>query len=193
MCTELINMKLKKCSAILSLMSFIAMLLHIGYTTFAYLAFYNNPDLTKIFAIPFITLTCFHAVTGMCSVFLLTDGTALLYPKKNISTIIQRITAALIFPLLILHLNTFALLQSTSSDGQYVCFTLLLLSETLFYAVILSHSAVSFSKALITLGILCSDKTRKKTDISVYLLCAVIFAAASFSIIKGQITMFWHF
>ena len=186
-------MKLKKFNAILSLISFVAMILHIGYSVFAYFTLYYNPDLTKIFAIPFMVLTCLHAVTGMCSVFLLSDGTRLLYPKKNITTIIQRITAALIFPLLILHLNTFALLQGTSSNGQSVYFVLLLLSEVLFYAVIISHSAVSFSKAFITLGILCYDKARKITDRIIYILCAVIFSAASFSVIKGQITMFWHF
>ena len=177
----------------LSLMSFVAMILHIGYSAFAYFTLYYNPDLTKIFAVPFIVLTCLHAVTGMCSVFLLSDGTRLLYPKKNISTVIQRITAALIFPLLILHINTFALLQSTSSNGQAVYFILLLLSEAVFYAVIASHSAVSFSKALISLGIVCSDKARMITDRIVYVLCALLFAAASFSVIKGQITMLWHF
>ena len=187
-------MKLKKCNALLSLLSFTSMLLHIGYSAFAYFTLYYNPGLTRIFSAPFFGLTCLHAVTGMCSVFFLSDGTrGNLYPKKNISTIVQRLTAALIFPLLILHLSTFDLLQSSSSGGKPVYFILLLLSEVLFYAVTVTHAAVSFSKALITLGVLCSEKARKITDRIIYILCAVFLAAASFSIIKGQITMLWHF
>lgn len=187
-------MKLKKINAVLALLSFIAMFLHIGYSSFAYFTFYYNPVMTKIFAFPFMTLTCLHAVVGMCSVFLLSDGTsANLYPRQNVKTIVQRITAALIFPLLILHLNTFALLQSTSSNKQYVLFALLILSELLFYAVVISHAAVSFSKALLTLGRLGSVKALKITDKIVYILCSLLFVAASFSIIKGQLTMFLHF
>ena len=187
-------MKLKKCNAVLSLLSFAAMLLHIGYSAFAYFTLYYNPGMTKMFAIPFMVLTCVHAITGMCSVFLLSDGTkTAMYPRKNISTIIQRITVALIFPLLNLHLNTFGLLQITSASGQYVFFALLILSEIIFYAVILSHGAVSFSKALITLGLLCSAKALTITDRIIYAVCIIMLAAASFSIIKGQLTMFLQF
>ncbi len=187
-------MKLKKSNAVLSLLSFAAMLLHMGYSAFAYFTLFYNPLMTKIFAIPFIVLVCLHAAAGMCSVFLQADGTRLeLYPKMNIQTIIQRITAALIFPLLILHLFTFSLLQSTSSSGQFILFALLILSEVLFFAVIVSHCAVSVSKALITLGLLHSDKARKITDRIIYVICMIMFAAASVSVIKGQITMFVHF
>ena len=37
-----------------------------------------------------------------------------LYPKLNMRTVLQRISAALIFPLLIVHLKTFDLLKSAS-------------------------------------------------------------------------------
>ena len=101
-------MKLKKINAALGLLSIAAMLLHIGYTVFAYLAFYYNPTLKLLTAIPFMALACLHAVCGMLTLFLQSDGTRLeLYPKQNARTILQRVSAALMLPLLMLHINTF--------------------------------------------------------------------------------------
>ena len=184
-------MKLKKCNAVLSLLTFAAMLLHTGYSAFSYLTLYYNPVLTKAFAIPFAVLTCLHAVLGMCSVFFLSDGTRTeLYGRKNLRTVIQRVTAALIFPLLILHINTFGMLKATAEAGQYFLFALLILSEIIFYLTVFAHAAVSFDKALITLGILSSLKARKTVNRIVEPLCAVLFALTAFAVIKGQITMF---
>ena len=184
-------MKLKKISAALSLLSFAALILHMGYAAYAYLTLYYNPVLTKAIAIPLIVLTCLHAVAGMSSVFLLSDGTrADLYPKKNRRTIIQRITAAFIFPLLILHINTFSLMQAASSAGQILLFILLIAAQILFYAVFITHAGVSFSKALITLGIIASAKAQRVTDKIIYALCGVLFAVTAFAVVKGQLIMF---
>ena len=87
------------------------MLLHIGYTVFAYLAFYYDPMLKLLTAIPFMVLACLHAICGILTVFLQADGTRLdLYPRQNARTVLQRVSAALMLPLLILHINTFGLL-----------------------------------------------------------------------------------
>ena len=63
-------MKLKKLNAVLALLSTIAMIFHIGYNIFAYLTMYYNPTLKLVSAVPFIVITCIHAVLGMCLVFL---------------------------------------------------------------------------------------------------------------------------
>ena len=55
-------MLLKKTNAALGLLSIVAMLVHIGYTVFAYLAFYYNPTLKLLTAIPFMVLACLHAI-----------------------------------------------------------------------------------------------------------------------------------
>ena len=58
-------MRLKKINASLGLLAIAAMLLHIGYTVFAYLTFYYNPVLKMWTAVPFMVLTCLHAVCGL--------------------------------------------------------------------------------------------------------------------------------
>ena len=46
-------MGIRKLSAALGLFSIAAILVHIGYTVFAYLAFYYNPTLKMLTAVPF--------------------------------------------------------------------------------------------------------------------------------------------
>ena len=186
-------MKLKKINAVLALLTIAAMLLHIGYTVFAYLTFYYNPSLKQWMSVPFMVLTCLHAVCGMAAVFLQADGTRLdLYPKQNAGTVIQRLSATLIFPLLFLHLNTYDLLYSCIEGGRRLCFGLLLLSQPLFYGIALAHTAVSLTRALITLGWMTSMEKKKRLDRIVYVVCIIAFAASVYAVIKGQLTMFVH-
>ena len=184
-------MKLKKINAALGLLSIVAMLLHIGYTVFAYLAFYYNPTLKLLTAVPFMVLACLHAVCGMLAVFLQADGTRLdLYPRQNLRTILQRISAALMLPLLILHINPFPLLPSGAPAGQWLWFGLLMLSQPLFYATVLTHIAVSVTRGLITLGWLSSAEKQKAIDRVIYILCALAFAVSTFVVLRTELAMF---
>lgn len=188
-----IRMKLKKISAFLGLLSIFFLLLHVGYSVFCYLTMYYNPQLKYIMAIPFIVLVCLHAVCGMASVFLQADGTRMdLYPGKNMRTILQRVSAALIFPLLILHLYTFSLMKSSAESGNPGFIVLLILAELLFFACVITHVVVSLTKGLITLGLLSSQKVQKMIDRILYVAGAVVFFVSAFAVIRGQAAMFLH-
>lgn len=184
-------MKWKKMNAALGLLSILLMLLHVGYSVFAYLASYYNPLLKNWTAYPFMVAVSLHAVLGMTLVMTQPDGTSLReYPKQNLRTILQRVSAALILPLLILHINTFSLLRSTSENGQWFFFGLLILGEILFFAVVITHVAVSLSRGLITLGWLSDPGKQKRLDRCLYILGAVVFVVAVWSVVKGQLGMF---
>ena len=164
-------MKLKKINAALGELSILCMLLHIAYSVFAYLTMYYNPLLK--------------------TVFMHKDGSsANLYPKQNMRTILQRISAALIFPLLILHLNTFSLMKASAEKGQTVFIILLIIAELLFFAVVITHVAVSFSSGFITLGFLTSEKTKNNIDRIMYIIGAAAFVISAFAVVKGQVIMF---
>ena len=184
-------MKLKKISASLGLLSIACMMIHIGYIVFTYLTFYYNPMLTILTAVPFMVMVCLHAICGMLTVFLRADGTRLdLYPKQNIETILQRVSAALMLPLLILHINTFGLLQAAAQKEQWIWFGLLLISQPLFYATVLTHIAVSVTRAFITLGWLTSREKQKTIDRVIYILCAAAFVIAAFVVLRTELAMF---
>ena len=184
-------MKLKKINAALSLLTTLTLFVHIGFTTYAFLTFFYNETLKNIFSYPFMVFTCLHAILGMCIVLFFNDGSKLAdYPKQNVETIVQRITGFLMLPLLILHLNTFKLLQSCAADGKWFLFGLLIFSQVVFYVDVFAHTAVSFSRAFITLGKLSSIETKKKIDIVVYIVCAVCCAFVLFVTIKTELAMF---
>ena len=184
-------MKIKKINAAVGLLASLGIFIHVGYIAFAYLTFYNDPSLTILTAMPFMLCACLHAILGMGIVFFSADGTrADLYPKQNAETILQRVSAILILPLIVLHLKTFGLLQSCAESGKTAQFILLLLSQPLFYATAFTHVAVSFSRALITLGRIASPERKKTVDRVVYILCAVLFALATFAVLKAEIAMF---
>ena len=184
-------MKLKKINAWLGLLSIVLILLHVGYSVISYLTFYYDPVLKLVFSIPFIVVVCLHAVCGMLIVFTMKDGSrADLYPKQNQRTILQRASAALIFPLLILHIKTFSLMQASAENGHKVYIILLMLAEILFFAVVITHVAVSFTNGLITLGLLTDRELQKKIDRVVYVIGAILFAIAVFAVIRVQASMF---
>ena len=184
-------MMLKKANAILALLSSFALLVHMGFCAFAYLTFYYNPTLKTLTALPFALLTCAHAVCGMCAVFLLGDGTRLdVYQRQNASTIVQRVSAAFIFPLLIVHLRTFELLSSFSESKAWVPFALLICLQVAFYAIVTAHVATSFSRAFVTLGLLADRKKVRVLDRLAYLVCTAVFLIASVSVVRGELLMF---
>ena len=55
-------MKLKKFNAILAVLSAVALVVHMGYTSYAFLAMYYNPTLKGITCGPFIICACLHGM-----------------------------------------------------------------------------------------------------------------------------------
>ena len=184
-------MKLKKATAALGLASIVLMLVHMGYNVFAYLMFYYNPAVQMALSVPFMVMVCIHAICGMLSVSLKKEGGSLdLYTRHNIRTILQRVSAALIFPLLIMHINTFSLLEAAAQSAVPALVVLIFAAEILFFACVVTHVATSLTNALITLGILASRDTQHTLDRIIYVIGAIAFAVASYAVVSGQASMF---
>ena len=184
-------MKLKKTNAVMGILTILFLLLHMGYSIYTYLTFYYNPFLSKVFQVPVIAAACLHAVLGMLTVFLQHDGGRPdLYPKQNRRTILQRVSAALIFPLLILHMRNFSMMEASAKAGRSGVILLLILAELIFFAAVITHVATSLTNAFITLGVLASRDTQQKIDRVIYVLGAVCFAFAVYAVVRGQIFMF---
>jgi succinate dehydrogenase/fumarate reductase cytochrome b subunit len=138
-----------------------------------------------------MVMVCLHAICGMMTVFTQGDGTRMdLYPNQNMRTVLQRLSAALIFPLLILHLYTFTLMNNSATSGKIIYVILLIIAEVLFFATVITHVSVSITKAFITLGILCSKELMDKIDKVIYIVNAVVFVIAVVAIVRGQFIMF---
>ena len=182
-------MKLKKINAVLALLTTLTLLSHIGYNTYVYISLNYDETMATLTRMPFMACVCLHAVCGMCCVFLLGDGTrALDYPGLNKRTLIQRISAALIFPLLIIHLDTTGYLVQNAEDGKLALFWLLIFLQILFYVVIALHTATSFPKAFVTLGWISSTDTEKRLSRITYIVMTVTIVIASIAIVRYEIS-----
>lgn len=183
-------MKIKKANAILGLLTIPLMLAHIGYLSYCYLTM-SLPAAKNPLSYPLMAVCGLHAMFGMSALFFRADGTQTKqYARLNRKTILQRLTAILTIPLLVLHINTWRLLESASGNGQWFLFGLLLFAEALFFAVVLTHVAVSWTNALVTMGWLTSMDKKKKMDIAGYIVLALVFAAAVYAVLPAQIAMF---
>lgn len=184
-------MSLKKCNAVCALATTLALLVHVGYNAFAYLTLYYNPTLKVLTAFPFLFCACLHAAMGIYAVFFNADGTRMgLYKRQNWHTLVQRIAAFAIAPLLVAHMHTFSLLQGAATGEAWGAFALVLVLQLAFYAAIAVHVALSLSRALITLGLLGSRETQKRLDRLVCVICAAAMLAAAVIVVRGQLAMF---
>ena len=183
--------RLKKINAVLGLLTIMLLIAHAVYYAFSYITMYYNPAAKIILAAPLITAACLHAVLGMSLVFVQSDGTDLtLYPQYNKGTILQRLSAALIFPLLMLHVNTFRIMKASSEAGRHAPVIIMIVIELLFFAVVFTHVSLSFSRALVTLGLLSSEDRKRAIDRTVYVICAVLFVFCLIAVARTQLIMF---
>lgn len=184
-------MILKKINAGLGLLSILFMILHIGFTTYSYLTMYYNPKLKNILSYPFMILVIIHVILGIVIFIRQRDGKSHnIYPKNNFRTILQRLTAILIIPLLILHINIFSIMKSSANNGSSFIIYLMIIAELLFFGSVITHVVVSFSNAFITLGLITSKKVQKIIDIIMYVLGAIAFVITVYAVITLQVNMF---
>ena len=169
-------MAIKKWNARLSLLTTALLLIHEGYQLYAYITFYYNPTLSKVTG--YAAAGCFvlHGILSAIGVFVLHDAKTVAYKRLNIRTVLQRISAAMIIVLLPLHIFSFSLLMSSAGGVGYV---LTEIAQILFYAALSCHIALSFSNALITLGRLSDIKKKRIIDVVAFVICALLFIAAS--------------
>ncbi|MCR5383268.1 MAG: hypothetical protein K6E72_01320 [Saccharofermentans sp.] len=179
----------KKINAVLGLILVTAFLIHIIYEIYAYLTFYYNPVFTRAIADSAMSIAVLHMLFSAFIVFISHDkGMGMRYFKLNIRTLLQRISAIAIVVLLFPHLKTFSLLKESYGTNMFL-FASVMTAQILFYAAILFHISVSTTNAFITLGIMSSEKARKRLDVTVSTICILLFIAASFVIVRSQLIM----
>lgn len=161
-------MSLRKINAALSLVSTILILIHsIFYGVWMLL----RCSIAKISALPSRILVVFmlaHAIISVALGVLGHKGAQKIkckgYPKQNLSTMLQRISGILLILLIGFHI--------AGAITHFQPKILHAILHPLFFVIVLSHVAVSTSKAFITLGI-GNTKAIKIIDIMVKVICVL--------------------
>ena len=167
-------MKLRKINAVLSLLSTVLLLDHAIFLSVWMLSGCTIQQSATNLPWLLVWLMAAHAALSIALGILGHKGAEKReckeYPQMNIPTIMQRFSGILMLPLTTLHvLGTVGILHPPK-----LVHTLL---PPVFFAIVLAHTAVSVSKALITLGI-GSAKFIKTADIIAKALCAATLLAS---------------
>ena len=167
-------MKLKKANALFGLLTILLLLVHAGYQMIAYVKFLYNPFVTKLLSYLVLGALLIHMVLGMSILMFAHDGSDLgKYPRQNRAVILQRASAIGILVFVFGHMKAYDIL--TSHFGGHFSLVLALLLQTLFFGSAFLHVGISFSRALITLGLLSSPEKKKILDWVVWVLCGIAF------------------
>ncbi|MBR6959855.1 MAG: hypothetical protein IKH76_05185 [Clostridiales bacterium] len=179
-------MRIKKVNAAVSLFSCLGLTAHVIYNAVAYIIFYYNPVLSKALGFGVMGLICIHACLSIIIVASSHDSARIRYKRLNMRTLFQRITAVMMLLLLPLHIFNFDLIHKS---GVGLVFWLLESVQVLFYAAVMYHMALSFSNALVTLGLLESVRKKKVIDTVLLVTASIMFIAMGIIVLTTQYKM----
>lgn len=174
-------MILKKINAVLGLSIIAALICHGGTMTYSLITYWYNYTICKFFAYAAVVLMILHALMSICVFFFLHDGSSISYSRLNASTLIQRVTAVLMIIFIHFHTTAYAHMATGESLSAGKTF-FVLITEYIYILSVFLHTAVSFSKALITLGLISSTKTARRVDKAAYIICGVFALGALYEI-----------
>ena len=95
------------------------------------------------------------------------------YRKENWRLITQRISGIVILILLYPHMRVLHLIISGASFSSGAKF-LVLVTEILFAGAAFLHLSVSFSRSMLTLGLLKNDRMEKLVDYVTWIICGLL-------------------
>ena len=165
-------MVLRKINSVLSLITTFLLLDH---AIFNAVWFFSMKTIAKV-VVPSWILVGFMAAHAMLSMALgmsahnipAPEG-AKSYPAKNVTTIIQRVTGMLLIVGTVFHVLGATGVMTPPAVVHAIV-------PTVFFIVCMAHTAISTSKAFITLGV-GNAKTVKVIDIIVKVICAAALVA----------------
>lgn len=160
-------MKAKKINAVLALLITLLLVDH----TIACGTHLLTHDFSSSMPMPsyaLMVLVIIHAIVSIFFVFVRHDSKFVKYTKQNVRTIIQRDSGFLMLIAIGFHVYSATAMPNVS-------FTLLYIAHLAVVLFSMLHTAVSVPNALITLGIITSEKKYKITSIICSVICFLLF------------------
>ena len=166
-------MVLKKINAICSWIIIGFLLGHLGTMSYSMLTGWYDYSICKRLAYATAIVVAIHVTLSLILVFFFHDGANFSkYKKQNRQTFLQRASGLVIIALLHLHTKAFGFIATGMSlSAADKCF--LLVTEFLFFGAIFVHLGVSFSRSLISMGIIRSDTVQKRADCLLGIFCGL--------------------
>ena len=181
-------MKYKKYNALIGLILIALLIVHLGYEVWSYKAFYYNPLVTKVLGYGFAVCVGIHALLSIYALAHHESRQMRTYARYNVRTIIQRLSVVGLLALLPVHIKSGDWI--TGHKVSPAGFTVLMVLQVLFWLMIYLHVTTSFTRAVITLGLLENRSVQKKIDTAAAVLLAVFLIYAGIVIIQTQMFLY---
>ena len=163
----------RKVNASLSLVCTFLILVHGAYDAVWMMMRGLVPNLPKPMAFILMSFVIVHTILSIVTAILGSEGKSetkgKFYAKENIKTLVQRVFGALMVLLLAPHILGMGNRLAPKNIHSII--------HPIFFLAVYGHTAISTSKAFITLGI-GNAKTIKVIDIVARILCILIFIAS---------------
>lgn len=182
---------MKKLNAILGFLSIAVLLGHLGTMTYSMLTGWYSYNVCKTLAHVTAGVVFAHMLAVLYIVFFMHDGASFKNARLNVRVIVQRASAIVIVLLLHRHVKDFGFIAARTVPGG-ADKVMLIVTELLFFAALFSHLAVSFSRGLISLGLVTKEKTVRTIDMTIYIFFGILFAVAAFALIRFVVTYGGH-
>ena len=172
-------MALKKVNAIFAWILIILLMIHISTTVCYMLTGWYDLTLFTISARA-VTVVCIaHVVLSLGIVFFMHDGANYSkYGGLNKRTIIQRASGLVILLLVHPHVKLFASFIYEHVPLSIPKKILVFAVEGLFFSAVFLHLGTSFSRSLITMGLLRTERGEKAADLAAKIVCVAGCAVA---------------
>ncbi len=175
---------IKKLNALCSWILTAILLAHLLTMSYSMWTGWYDFNLCKALANGTAAVTAIHIAVSLFILFFMNDGADLRrYRKNNKRVIIQRASGLVIIAILHLHVKAFGFIASgealTASDKAFI-----LVTELIFFAAIFMHLCVSFSRSLITFGLLRRDLSEKRIDTVAKIICVILMIITAAALIK---------
>ena len=180
---------MKKLNAVWGWLAIAALLGHLATMVYSLSTGWYDFGICKTLAYATAVTVGGHVIFSLIIVMFLHDGTRLGgYAGLSKRTIVQRASGIAILVLLVAHVHSFGFIVA-GEPLDALAKALIIVSEVLFFAAICTHLATSFSKSLITWGLIRDEAVERRVNLAAEIVCAIIFAVASFALVR--FVLFW--
>ncbi len=175
---------MKKANAIVGLLATVVFLTHAMTMSYSFMTGWYNFAICKGLAYATMIIVSVHILLSVINIFFLHDQTYISkYKKRNVKTIIQRATAIIIVILLHAHVKTYTFIPAKEMLSIAMKARIIIV-ELIYFASIYTHVSISFSKSLISLGLIRSDKAEKNINNTAVVVCIILFVVSMVSLVK---------
>lgn len=175
---------IKKWNAVCSWVITLFLLGHLLTMSYSMLTGWYNYAVCKTLARGTAAAVVIHIILCIVSFYSMRGAVRIKkYQRENWRLIAQRVSGIIILIFLYPHMRAFCFIVNETALSGGAKF-ILLVTEILFLGAVFLHLGVSFSRSMLTLGLLRDDKMEKTVDCAAGIICGILMVLTTVALIR---------